>query len=84
MVAIATSWVFFCFFEEKNGGLAKHSAVAAATGHFGLAVRVFAHELAFRLGTLRFGAFPVTSRLFANRLAFRLGGLKHKYFVYFM
>ena len=77
MIAWAASRVLFSFFEEKDGGLSQGGSVAAAAGNFRFTIRILADKLAFWLGALRLGAFPIASRLFTDSLALRFRGL-HK------
>ena len=71
-------FILFSFFEEwerLSNSWCTYSAWT--TLNFWYTVWIFADKLAFWLGALRLGAFPIASRLFTDSLALRLRGL-HK------
>ena len=55
--------------------MSEGGAVTAAAGDLRFAVRVFADQFAFGLGTFGLGALPVASGLLADGFALGFGGL---------
>ena len=70
MIAWTTSWIFFCFFEEKDWSLSQSCPITSTTCNFWFAIWIFAYKLAFWFGAFRFCALPIASWFFTYSFTF--------------